>query len=135
MPKTSLKQKTWRDSIHLQQTLCLEGTSSIFNKWDIERILSPLFPALVPAPISAATCSSWASTPAPSDENKKDVINRRNGQGPEHLKFFLLIFSKDETQAQSPSPRSSSPTHKGQGQALNKWASLDVSICNFFCSF
>jgi len=34
------------------------------------------------------------------DENKKDVINRRNGQGPKHLKFFLLVFSKDEAQAQ-----------------------------------
>jgi len=46
------------------------------------------------------------------DENKKDVINRRNGQGhrrngqgPKHLKFFLLVFAKDEAQAQSPSPR------------------------------
>jgi len=27
-----------------------------------------------------------------SDENKKDVINRRNGQGPKYLKFFLLVF-------------------------------------------
>jgi len=24
----------------------------------------------------------------------KDFINRRNGQGPKHLKFFLLVFSK-----------------------------------------
>ena len=38
------------------------------------------------------------------DENQKDVINRRNGQGPKHLKFFLLVFAKDEAQAQSPSP-------------------------------
>jgi len=30
----------------------------------------------------------------------KDLINRRNGQGPKHLKFFLLVFSKDEAQAQ-----------------------------------
>jgi len=30
----------------------------------------------------------------------KDFINRRNGQGPKHLKFFLLVFSKDEAQAQ-----------------------------------
>jgi len=34
------------------------------------------------------------------DENLKDAINRRNGQGPKHLKFFLLVFSKDEAQAQ-----------------------------------
>jgi len=34
------------------------------------------------------------------DENQKDAINRRNGQGPKHLKFFLLVFSKDEAQAQ-----------------------------------
>jgi len=40
-----------------------------------------------------------------TDENQKDVINRRNGQGPKHLKFFLLVFAKDEAQAQSPSPR------------------------------
>jgi len=44
-----------------------------------------------------------------NDENQKDVINRRNGQGPKHLKFFLLVFAKDETQAQSPSPRRPSP--------------------------
>jgi len=43
------------------------------------------------------------------DENQKDVINRRNGQGPKHLKFFLLVFSKDEAQAQSPSPRRPKP--------------------------
>jgi len=43
------------------------------------------------------------------DENQKDVINRRNGQGPKHLKFFLLVFAKDETQAQSPSPRRPKP--------------------------
>jgi len=61
------------------------------------------------------------------DENKKDVINRRNGQGPKHLKFFLLVFAKDEAQAQSPSPspRSPSPNHEGQGQALNKRASFE----------
>jgi len=34
------------------------------------------------------------------DENKKDAINRRNGQGPKHLKFLILVFSKDEAQAQ-----------------------------------
>ena len=27
-----------------------------------------------------------------SDENKKNAINRRNGQGPKYLKFFLLVF-------------------------------------------
>jgi len=40
-----------------------------------------------------------------SDENQKDAINRRNGQGPNHLKYFLLFFAKDEVQAQSLSPR------------------------------
>ena len=44
-----------------------------------------------------------------SDENQKDVIDRRNGQGPKHLKFFLLVFAKDEAQAQSPSPRRPKP--------------------------
>jgi len=38
------------------------------------------------------------------DENQKDVVNGKNGQGPNHLKFFLLVFSKDEAQAQSTSP-------------------------------
>ena len=27
-----------------------------------------------------------------SQQAKEDLINRRNGQGPEHLKFFLLVF-------------------------------------------
>jgi len=53
------------------------------------------------------------------DENKKDVFNRRNGQGPKHLKFFLLVFAKDEAQAQE------DPSPKGQGQALNKRASFE----------
>jgi len=35
-----------------------------------------------------------------SHQENKDFINRRNGQGPKHLKFFLLVFSKDETQTQ-----------------------------------
>ena len=62
------------------------------------------------------------------DENQKDVINRQNGQGPKHLKFFLLVFAKDEAQAQAqegPSPRSPSPNNEGQGQALNKRASFE----------
>jgi len=29
-----------------------------------------------------------------SKQANKDFINRRNGQGPKHLKFFLLVFSK-----------------------------------------
>jgi len=35
-----------------------------------------------------------------SQQAKKDFITRKNGQGPKHLKFFLLVFSKDEAQAQ-----------------------------------
>jgi len=27
-----------------------------------------------------------------SQQANKDVINRRNGQRPKHLKFFLLVF-------------------------------------------
>jgi len=34
-----------------------------------------------------------------SQQGNKD-FNKRNGQGPKHLKFFLLVFSKDEAQAQ-----------------------------------
>ena len=29
-----------------------------------------------------------------SQQANKDVITRRNGQGREHLKLFLLVFSK-----------------------------------------
>ena len=54
------------------------------------------------------------------DENQKDIVNRKNGQGPNHLMFFLLVFSKDEAQAQSPT--SPSPSREGQGEALNKRA-------------
>jgi len=36
-----------------------------------------------------------------SQQANKDLINRRNGQGPNHIKFFLLVFSKDEAQAQA----------------------------------
>jgi len=43
------------------------------------------------------------------DENQKDVINRRNGQGPKHLKFFLFLKKmrpKPKGQAQeSTSPK------------------------------
>jgi len=35
-----------------------------------------------------------------SQQANKDFINRRNGKGLMHLKFFLLVFSKDEAQAQ-----------------------------------
>jgi len=33
-----------------------------------------------------------------SQQANKDLINRRNGQSPKQ--FFLLVFSKDEAQAQ-----------------------------------
>jgi len=35
-----------------------------------------------------------------SQQANKDFINRRNGQRLKHLKFFLLVFSKDQAQAQ-----------------------------------
>jgi len=35
-----------------------------------------------------------------SQQANKDFINRINGQGPKHLKFFLFVFSKDEAQVQ-----------------------------------
>ena len=57
------------------------------------------------------------------DENQKDVVNRKNGQGPNHLKFFLLVFLKDEAQAQSPSPRRPK-AQEAQGQTLNKRTSF-----------
>jgi len=50
----------------------------------------------------AGVLNSWTNSLqlGEYDENQIDVINRRNGQGPKHLKFFLLVFSKDEAQAQ-----------------------------------
>jgi len=54
------------------------------------------------------------------------IDENQNGQGPKHLKFFLVVFAKDEAQAQEgPSPRSPSPNHEGQGKALNKRASFE----------
>jgi len=47
---------------------------------------------------------------SPYDENQKNVVNRKNGQGPNHLKFLLLVFSKDEAQAQE------AQTQKGQAK-------------------
>jgi len=39
-----------------------------------------------------------------NDENqiKEAFINEGRGHSPTHLKFFLLVFSKDEAQARSP---------------------------------
>jgi len=34
-----------------------------------------------------------------SQQAKEDAINRRNGQGPKHLKFFLLVFFPTKAQA------------------------------------
>ena len=59
----------------------------------------------------AGVLNSWTNSLqlGEYDENPNDAINRRNGQGPKHLKFFLLVFAKDEAQAQSPSPRRPKP--------------------------
>ena len=35
-----------------------------------------------------------------SQQANKDLINRRNGQSAKHLKFFFLVFSKNEVQDQ-----------------------------------
>jgi len=69
------------------------------------------------------------------DENKKDTINRRNEKKPKHLKFFLLVFSKDDAQAQEAQAQKGQaqeaprPTHEEQEQALineHQWMSLFV---------
>jgi len=39
-----------------------------------------------------------------TDENIKDSINRRNGQGPKYLKFFLLVYG-----GPSPKPKPKKP--------------------------
>ena len=62
--------------------------------------------------------SSWVNPLA-------TVLNRRNGQGPNHLKFFLLVFAKDEAQAQSPSPRRPSPRKPTPiKESLGAWLDL-----------
>ena len=56
-----------------------------------------------------------------SQQANKYLINRRNGQGPKHLKFFLLVFSKDEAQAQEgQAQEAQSPTHEEQGQGFRR---------------
>jgi len=46
-----------------------------------------------------------------TDENKKDVINKRNGQELKYLKFFLLVFLiwRPKPKAQSPKPKPKKP--------------------------
>ena len=56
------------------------------------------------------------------DANQIDVINRRNGQGLKHLKFFLLVFAKDEAQAQS--PRKPTPIKESLGAWLDHWEKI-----------
>jgi len=73
------------------------------NKYETRRMV-PLF--FGPRGV---TISPYEAIMLLSDENQKDVVNRKNGQGPKHLKFFLLVFAKDEAQAQSPSPRRPKP--------------------------
>jgi len=51
-----------------------------------------------------------------SQQANKDLINMRNGQKPKYLKFFLLVFSKDETQAQE------AQAQKAQAQAMRSKA-------------
>jgi len=55
-----------------------------------------------------------------SQQANKDLINRRNGQGPNHLKFFLLVFSKDEAQAKKPKPK------KPKAQPMRSKANKDL---------
>jgi len=40
-----------------------------------------------------------------SQQAKEDSINRRNGQGLKHLKFFLLFFSKLRPKPNKPKPK------------------------------
>jgi len=63
-----------------------------------------------------------------SDENPKDAINRRNEQGPKHLKFFLLVFFK----RWGPSPRSPSPTMRSVPVG---WLVLPVDSNGSHCPF
>jgi len=72
----------------------------------------------------ARVLNSWANSLqlGEYDENKKDAINRRNGQGPKYLKFFLLVFLiwRPKPKPKKAKPRRPSPSHDGQDQALNK---------------
>jgi len=49
------------------------------------------------------------------DETQKDVINRRNVQGPKYLKFFLLVY-----RGPSPKPKPMKPKPKPKG-SLGAW--------------
>jgi len=40
-----------------------------------------------------------------SQQANKDAINRRNGQGPKHLKFFLLVFLTWRPKPKKPKPK------------------------------
>ena len=60
-----------------------------------------------------------------SQQANKHLINRRNGQGPKHLKFFLLVFSKDEAQAQEAQAQPTRSKAKALGDE-HHWMSLFV---------
>jgi len=40
-----------------------------------------------------------------SQQGNKDAINRRNGLGPKHLKFFLLVFLTWRPKPKKPKPK------------------------------
>jgi len=40
-----------------------------------------------------------------SQQANKEAINRRNGQGPKHLKFFLLVFLTWRPKPKKPKPK------------------------------
>jgi len=65
-----------------------------------------------------------------SQQVNKDLINRRNGQGPKHLKFFLLVFSKDDAQAQeAQAQETQAQSMRSKAKALgdeHHWMSLFV---------
>jgi len=60
-----------------------------------------------------------------SQQAKEDLINRRNGQGPEHLKFFLLVFLNDgrgssTNPKESQTSRHIAPTTRAMAKRLDE---------------
>ena len=64
------------------------------------------------------------------DQVEEDFTNGGRGHPPKHLKFFLLIFSKnkEELNKERTKPKANKKTI-----SIQEWAPINISLCNFFC--
>ena len=126
----------------------------IFPTWSVHRIsffelpLLPTFKSCLPfystfncknklTLLYAGIQNSWTNSLQLEeyDENqiKEAFINEGRGHSPTHLKFFLLVFSKDEAQAQEgQSPKSPSPRLKPKPKVGSYALLLDSSVSSSF---